>query len=77
VHPRDPDRVYYAVSAADVMTDDVNVYRSTNGGKTWEPIADDVPLSPGGNGNQIVFDPSSPSRFFLSHNSGTFEGNER
>jgi len=77
VHPQDPDRVYFCTYAQDVRKDKVNVYRSTDGGKNWEAIADEVPLSPGGHGNKIVFDPTNPSRFFLLHNSGTYEAIEK
>ena len=76
LHPQDPKRVYYMTFAQDVRRDKVNVYRSTDGGETWQGIADDVPLSPGGQGNKIVFDPTDRSRFFLLHNSGTYEGAE-
>ena len=75
-HPQDPERVYYVTVAQDVRKDKVNVYRSTDAGKSWIPIADSIPLSPGGYGNKIVFDPSNPSRFFLLHNSGTYEAVE-
>ena len=75
-HPQNPERVYYVTVAQDVRKDQVNVHRSTDGGKSWEAIADDIPLSPGGCGNKIVFDPSDPSRLFLLHNSGTYEGLE-
>jgi hypothetical protein len=47
-----------------------------NGGASWEPIADDIPLSPGGEYNKVVFAPTGPSRFFVLHNSGTYEGHE-
>jgi hypothetical protein len=33
-----------------------------------------VLISRGGVGNKIVFDPTNPSRRFLLHNSGTYEG---
>jgi hypothetical protein len=39
--------------------------------------SDDIPLSPGGESNRIVFDPHSPSCFLLTHNSGTYEAVER
>ena len=76
VSPQDPDRVYYMTFAADVTREKVNVYRSLNGGKAWTGIADELPLSPGGDGNRIVFDPNQPRRFFVLHNSGTFEAIE-
>ncbi|MCA1595115.1 MAG: hypothetical protein LC772_01625 [Chloroflexi bacterium] len=72
VNPRNPDRVYETVFAQDVTRQPTNVFRSTDGGKTWQPIADDIALSPGGDGNRIVFDPSNPSRFLVTHNSGAF-----
>jgi photosystem II stability/assembly factor-like uncharacterized protein len=76
VSPRDPDRVYFVSRALDVRTDEVNVWRSTDGGHSWTAIADGIALSPGGEGNQIVFDPQNPSRLFILHNSGVYEGRE-
>ena len=74
VHPHDANRVYLVAWAGDVSREQVNVYRSLDGGKTWTAIADNIPLTPGGEGNQVLFDPVDPSRFFVLHNSGTFEG---
>ena len=76
VHPRDADRVYIATYAQDVHKEEVNVFRSTDGGETWEAIADDVPFSAGGEGNKIVFDRTNPSRFFLLYAAGTYEAIE-
>jgi photosystem II stability/assembly factor-like uncharacterized protein len=76
VHPKDPNRVYFLGFADDVRTQEVNVWRSTDGGRTWESIANDTPLSPGGYGNKIVFDPTNPDRFFVLHDSGTYEAVE-
>ena len=55
----------------------MNAWRSLDGGKSWTPIADDIAITPGGDGNRIVFDPKDPSRFLLLHDSGTYEGTER
>ncbi len=77
VHPQDPECVYLLSTSLDVTKDEVNLHRSTDGGATWDALADDIPLSPGGAGNQIVFDPTLPARFFLLHNSGTWEGIEK
>ncbi|HEY5913644.1 MAG TPA: hypothetical protein VJA21_23905 [Verrucomicrobiae bacterium] len=73
VHPRDPDRVYLAAWAADVSREKVNVYRSADGGKSWTPIADNIPLTLGGEDNAVVFDRADPARFFVLHSSGAFE----
>ena len=77
VHPEHPHRVCLRSFAADVTRERTNVYRSADGGRTWTEIADDIPLRPGGEGDRITFDPSDPSRFFLTHNSRTYEGVER
>ncbi|MBN1670101.1 MAG: hypothetical protein JXR37_03665, partial [Kiritimatiellae bacterium] len=76
VHPADPERVYMATGASDVTKEAVNVWRSRDGGKTWETVADDIPLVPLGGCTQMVFDPSAPHRFLLLHDSGTYEGRD-
>ena len=76
VNPRDPNRVYLMVFAEDVTRQKTNVYRSLDGGKTWDPIANSIPLSPGEEGNQIVFDPTNPTRLLITHDSGVYEGME-
>jgi hypothetical protein len=73
-HPRDPDRIYLVAWAGDVKREKVNICRSVDGGKSWTAIADSIPLSPGGEENQVVFDPVDRTRFFVLHNSGAFEG---
>ena len=72
--PRDPQRLYYLAFAQNVKTDETNVYQSSDGGKTWNAAANDIPLSPGGYGNVIVFDPANPARLLLTHDSGAYEG---
>jgi len=74
VHPQDPDQVFFVTFAGDVRKEKANVWASLDGGKNWETIADDIPISPGSEYNKIVFDPTNPSRFLLLHNSGTYEG---
>jgi len=74
--PRDPRRVYLVSYAGDVTRGKVNVYRSADRGRSWAPVGDAIPLSPGGDGNQVVFDPTNPARLFVLHNSGTFEAIE-
>ncbi|MBT4821501.1 MAG: hypothetical protein HON70_37680, partial [Lentisphaerae bacterium] len=75
-HPAVPGKVFYMTFAQDIRRDTVNVRRSTDNGQSWQPVAGDIPLSPGGTGNQLIFDPNDPARFFLLHNSGTYEGRE-
>ncbi|MBN1672815.1 MAG: hypothetical protein JXR37_17355 [Kiritimatiellae bacterium] len=75
-HPLDANRVYMATGANDVTKEKVNVWRSRDGGKTWEAIADDIPLDPIGYWSRIVFDPSNPRRFLILNHVGTFEGVE-
>ncbi|MBN1676132.1 MAG: hypothetical protein JXR37_34120 [Kiritimatiellae bacterium] len=76
VHPADPERVYMTTGTSDVTKEQVNVWRSRDGGKTWEAIADDIPLDPLGGHSQMVFDPSNPRRFLILNHVGTFEGRE-
>ncbi|MBN1670028.1 MAG: hypothetical protein JXR37_03280, partial [Kiritimatiellae bacterium] len=74
VHPADPERVYMATGASDVTKEQVNVWRSKDGGQTWDTAADDIPLVPLGGNTRMVFDPSNPHRFLLLYNSGVYEG---
>ncbi|MCM8773108.1 MAG: hypothetical protein NC922_08720 [Candidatus Omnitrophica bacterium] len=72
-HPENPNKIYMVIFANDIRKEKVNVLKSLDGGKKWISIANNIPLSPGGLYNKIVFDPNNPNRFFLLHNSGTYE----
>lgn len=76
VSRRDPARVYATTFSSDVTKQTVNVLRSTDCGRTWLPVGSDIPLSPGGDTNGIIFDAMNPARFFVMHNAGTYEGIE-
>ncbi|MCM8818534.1 MAG: hypothetical protein NC915_03535 [Candidatus Omnitrophica bacterium] len=72
-HPENPEIVYITKFAYDVKKEKVNVFKSSDSGKKWITIANNIPLSPGGLYNKIIFDPNNPKRFFLLHNGGTYE----
>lgn len=47
-----------------------HVYRTTNLGSTWAPIASNLPEAPA---NDLAFDPANPARLFIATDVGVFE----
>jgi photosystem II stability/assembly factor-like uncharacterized protein len=74
VHPENPDWVFLLTFADDVSKTLVNLFRSRDGGETWQALAGDIALSTSRSSNRIVFAPEDSSRFFVMHNSGVYEG---
>jgi photosystem II stability/assembly factor-like uncharacterized protein len=58
VHPTDPDLVYVAVQgAAHGETEDRGVYRSRDGGTSWEKV---LYVSPSAGASELAMDPTNP-----------------
>jgi len=77
VHPKDTNIVYRALYARDTRYEDTGLFRSKNGGETWEKINPHVPMSfKGGfkHKGQIVFDPKNAQHLYVVTWCGMYEG---
>ena len=61
MHPTDPDIIYAAIASS-------GIFRSTDGGASWDPIADDLPTLTMG---AVAVDPTNPDVIYA----GTGEAN--
>ena len=71
--PTDAQIVYVTLSGFGQDETLAHVYRSTNGGNTWTSIAGNLPDAPA---NDIVVDPSNPSRLFLATDLAVYVTND-
>ena len=77
VHPKDRNMVYRALYARDMRYEDTGLFRSKNGGETWEKINPHLPMSfKGGfkHKGQVVFDPKNTQHLYVVTWSGVYEG---
>ena len=77
VHPKDENIVYRALYARDIRYEDTGLFRSKNGGETWEKINPNLPMSFEGGFKhkcQIVFDPKNAQHLYVVTWCGVYEG---
>ena len=75
--PRDPDRIFAAISAG-------GVYRTDDGGRTWIPVNGGVradylpdPMPPTGHCvHRLVMHPGQPDRLYQQSHTGTYRSND-
>ncbi|MBN1674007.1 MAG: hypothetical protein JXR37_23355 [Kiritimatiellae bacterium] len=72
VHPVDPRVVYLYASDAG-RNAPTGMYRSADGGGTWQKLAAGIMLAPGVNGHVFRFDPVDARRFFVFDNVSAHE----
>ena len=80
VHPKDESIVYRALYARDVRYEDTGLFRSQNGGKNWERINPNLPMSFKGGFNykcRVIFDPKDTQHLFVISWCGVYEGWDR
>ncbi|MCI0562550.1 MAG: hypothetical protein MN733_29035, partial [Nitrososphaera sp.] len=77
VHPKDKNIVYRALYARDIRYEDTGLFRSKNGGETWEKINPHLPMSFEGGFKhkcRIVFDPKNARHIYVVTWCGVYEG---
>lgn len=80
IHPKDKDIIYRALYARDVRYEDTGLFRSKNGGKTWEKINPYLPMSFKGGFNhkcQVIFDSRNNQHLYVVTFCGVYEGWDR
>jgi len=80
VHPKEKNIVYRALYARDIRYEDTGLFRSKNGGETWEKVNPDVPMSfKGGfkHKGQVVFDPKNTQHLYVITWCGVYKGWDR
>jgi photosystem II stability/assembly factor-like uncharacterized protein len=78
-HPRDPDRMWVAISA-------VGAFRTDDGGDTWKVLPDGIPGVPTDAGavdhgtsrcvHRLVIDERDPDRLFMQYHGGVFRSRD-
>ena len=73
VHPNDPEYVIYATFATDLNAQTPAIWRSRDGGASWQHVARDIPLA---QIRRICFDASDPQRLFALNSFCVYEGRD-
>jgi photosystem II stability/assembly factor-like uncharacterized protein len=73
VHPNDPEYVIYATFATDLNAQTPAIWRSLDGGVSWQHVARDIPLA---QIRRISFDASDPQRLFAMTSFCVYEGRD-
>ena len=69
VDPNDPEIAYVTLSGYRRDEFLPHVFRTTDLGQTWEPIAGNLPEAPA---NDLVADPAIPGRLYVATDVGVF-----
>jgi photosystem II stability/assembly factor-like uncharacterized protein len=62
IDPTAPSTIYVGAPAADATTGGSGLWKTTDGGKTWRPLTDDLPSLMV---SAVAIDPSAPSRVYI------------